>query len=171
MRSAHGAIWGLVHFAGSTSNGMSWKLSLEEFNRVIHANLTSTFLTCREFIPGMREANGGRIITISSIVAFSGIAGAAHYSASKAGVVGLTKSLALELASKKITVNALALGYFNHGMIHTVPENLRAQIRTRIPTDRFGEADEIGGMLKYLLSADGAFLTGQTLHINGGQYV
>ena len=165
-----GTVWGLVNLAGSTSNGMSWKLPLAEFQRVLADNLTSTFLTCREFIPVMREAGGGRIVNISSVVAFTGVAGASHYAAAKAGIVGFTKAISRELASRRIAVNVLALGYFDYGMLYTVPEELREGIRGQIPAARFGTAAEIGGTVVHLLSDEGAYTTGQILHINGGMY-
>ncbi|HEY7829706.1 MAG TPA: SDR family oxidoreductase [Solirubrobacteraceae bacterium] len=170
ISAAFGPVWGLINLAGSTSNGLSWKLSLEEFQHVLANNLTTTFLACREFIPGMREADGGRIINISSVVAFDGVAGASHYCAAKAGVAGFTKAIARELATRHITANALALGYFDYGMLYTVPDTLREGIRQQIPTGRFGSAAEIGGMVMHLLSNDGAYVTGQVLHINGGMY-
>jgi 3-oxoacyl-[acyl-carrier protein] reductase len=170
VRDRFGTPWSVINLAGSTSNGMSWKLSLEEFRRVLDSSLTATFLVCREFIPSMREAGGGRIVNTSSIVAFNGAAGAAHYGAAKAGVVGFTKSLARELASRQITANVMALGYFGYGMLYTVPEDLREGIRQQIPAGRFGRAAEIGATVAHLLSDDGAYTTGQTLHINGGMY-
>jgi 3-oxoacyl-[acyl-carrier protein] reductase len=170
VRERLGTPWALINLAGSTSNGMSWRLSLEEFRRVLDSSLTSTFLVCREFVPAMREARAGRIVNISSIVAFSGVAGAAHYGAAKAGIVGFTRALARELASRQITANVLALGYFDYGMLYTVPDDLREGIRQQIPAGRFGTAAEIGGSISQLLSDEGAYTTGQTLHINGGMY-
>jgi len=170
VKDAFGTVWGLVNLAGSTSNGMVWKLSLDEFQRVLDNNLTATFLACREFVPKMREAEGGRIINVSSVVAFSGVAGASHYCAAKAGVVGFTKAIARELVARNITVNVLGLGYFDYGMLYTVPEDLREGIRAQIPSDRFGSAAEMGSMVLHLLDADSAYTTGQVLHINGGMY-
>jgi 3-oxoacyl-[acyl-carrier protein] reductase len=165
-----GEVWGLLNVAGGSTNAMSWKMSAAEFHKVIDDNLTSTFLCCREFIPGMRKREAGRIINFTSIVASTGAIGAAHYSAAKAGISGWTKSLALELASKRITANALALGYFNYGLINQLTPELQAQVKEKIPLKRFGEGREIGGFVKFLLSDEGQYTTGQTLHINGGQY-
>lgn len=165
-----GDVWGLLNIAGGSTNAMSWKMSVSEFKKIIDNNLTSTFLCCREFIPGMRKLEDGRIINFSSIVANTGIAGASHYCAAKAGVMGLTKSLALELAPKNITVNALVLGYFNYGLIHHLTPQLQAEVKDRIPLKRFGNSNEIGGLMKYLLSVDGKYTTGQGIHINGGQF-
>lgn len=165
-----GTPWGLINLAGSSSNGVSWKLSLEDFQRVLNDNLLSTFLACREFIPGMREAGGGRIVNVSSVVAFTGVAGASHYCSAKAGIVGFSKAIARELISRNITVNAMALGYFDYGMLYTVPDDLREGIRKQIPAGRFGSAAEIGETVSHLLSDGSAYTTGQVLHINGGMY-
>lgn len=166
-----GKIWGLINLAGASSNRMSWELSKEEFLQTLHDNLLTTFLCTREFTPDFRQHNAGRIINISSVVAFSGVVGAAHYAAAKAGIVGYTKAVALELASKNVTANVLALGYFNRGLIDQVPAALQEEIKSRIPFKRFGKAHEIGGAIEYLLSDAGGFVTGQVLHINGGLYL
>lgn len=168
VETSFGKIWGIINLAGSSSNTMSWKMSISQFRNTIDDNLTSTFLVAREFIPSLREQNGGRIINISSVIAFTGAIGASHYCAAKAGVAGLTKALALELANKNITVNALALGYFDRGLIEQVPPAMQADVQAKTPLKRFGRVNEIGGMIHYLLSDDGAFVTGQMLHINGG---
>lgn len=166
----YGAVFGLINLAGITVNGMTWKTTHEDFMRVVNASLTSTFLCAREFMPAMRDGQSGRIINTSSVVASTGMPGAASYCAAKAGVEGLTRAMAMELANKKITVNALALGYFDHGMIKAVPENIKQGIVSRIPVGRLGHAKEIFGALSYLLSDEGAYVTGQVFHINGGLY-
>jgi NAD(P)-dependent dehydrogenase (short-subunit alcohol dehydrogenase family) len=163
-----GPTWGIINLAGASSNSMSWKMSATQFKDAFSDNLLSTFLVSREFIPGMREQNAGRIINISSVIAFTGAIGASHYCAAKAGVVGLTKALALELANKNITVNALALGYFDRGLITQVPVAMQDDVRNRTPLKRFGHVHEMAGMIRYLLSDDGSFTTGQVHHINGG---
>lgn len=170
VTASFGPAWGLINLAGSTSNGLSWKLSLEDFQSVVGDSLTSTFLTCREFVPAMREARGGRIINVSSVVAFSGVAGSSHYCAAKAGVVGFTKALARELYPRGITANVLALGYFEYGMIYTIPEELRDDILQQIPAGRFGSATEIGATMVHLLGDGSAYTNGQVLHVNGGMY-
>lgn len=165
-----GAVWGLVNIAGGSSNSMSWKTPLADFRKVLDDNLTSAFLSCREFIPGMRTAGSGRIINISSVVAFTGAVGAAHYCAAKGAIASYTKALSLELAPKNITANALALGYFGYGLINQVNEQLQAEIKERIPLKRFGSGTDVGGYIKFLLSEESAFTTGQVIHINGGQF-
>jgi 3-oxoacyl-[acyl-carrier protein] reductase len=137
---------------------------------VLRDSVITTFLTCRRFIPGMRAARGGRIVNVSSVVAFAGVAGASHYGAAKAGVVGYTKSIARELANRGVTANVLALGYYDYGMMYTIPDDIREEIRASIPAGRLGTAAEIGGMLSFLLSDEGGYTTGQVLHINGGLY-
>ncbi len=170
LKERFGGVDRLVNVAGSSSNSMSWKLPTAEFVRILNDNLVTAFICCRAFMPGMRESGFGRIINFSSIVGSTGMPGASHYAAAKAGLGGLTKSLALELASKGITVNAVALGYFNAGLIETVPLDLREDIKGRIPMRRFGEGQDVGALVAYLLSRDAGFLTGQVLHVNGGQF-
>lgn len=165
-----GGVNRLVNVAGSSSNAMSWKMSKEDFMRVVEDSLLTTFLCSKTFIPDMRENKFGRIINFSSIVGSTGMPGASHYAAAKAGLMGYTKSLSLELANKNITVNALALGYFNAGLIDSVSKDLQAEIIKKIPTNRFGEEQDIGAAVKYLLSPEAQFLTGQVIHLNGGQY-
>jgi len=165
-----GSVAGLINLAGASTNGLSWKLSKDEFLKIIEDNLISTFVCCKEFVPGMRERSEGRIINISSVVASTGVAGASHYSAAKAAIIGFSKSLSLELSVKKITVNTISLGYFQHGLIDLVSEDLQSAIKEKIPLKRFGTAAEIGGALEFLLSPQGAYTTGQDLHINGGLY-
>ncbi len=165
-----GAPWGLINMAGGSTNAVSWKLSFADFNAILQSNLGSTFLTTRAFLPGMRDQGGGRIINISSIVAHTGVAGASHYCAAKAGIEGFTRAVAQEVASKKVTVNALALGYFDKGIIAEVPAEILEVIKGHIPLKRLGNASEIQPLVSYLLSPEGAFMTGQVIHLNGGHY-
>jgi 3-oxoacyl-[acyl-carrier protein] reductase len=163
-------IYALINVAGASTNSMSWKMSKDDFSTIINANLMSAFLCSREFIPQMREQSMGRIINFSSIVGFTGTVGSAHYCAAKAGVVGLSKALSLELANKNITVNTIALGYFDRGLINDVSPELQQDIKTKIPLKRFGQANEIGSLINYILSEDSQYTTGQVFHINGGLY-
>lgn len=160
----------ILNIAGSSKNGMSWKLTGSDFRQIIESNLISAFLTSKEFLPKMREQGFGRIVNFTSIVGFTGVAGASHYCAAKAGLVGLTKSMALELANKGITSNAIALGYFDTGLIEQVPANLQEEIKKKIPLGRFGSKEDIGAAAMFLLSESSGFITGQVLHLNGGQY-
>lgn len=166
-----GTVWALINLAGASSNAMSWKMTTNDFKNVIDNNLLSTFLSCREFIPGMRTAGAGRIINASSIVALSGVPGAAGYCAAKAGIIGFTKAIALELAPRSVTANVLAFGYFDAGLINQIDEIGQANIKDRTPLRRFGKVEEAAHLVKFLLSEESAFMTGQTLHMNGGLYV
>jgi NAD(P)-dependent dehydrogenase (short-subunit alcohol dehydrogenase family) len=169
--SARGNTWGLINLVGVSSNAMSWKISTHDFIRVMDANVLTTFLTCRAFSQTMREQKGGRIINTSSIVAYAGTIGAAHYCAAKAAVVGYTKALSLELANKNITANILALGYFNAGMISDLSPEIQQSVIDKTPLKRFGNVSEISGHVKLLLSNESSFTTGQVFHINGGCYL
>lgn len=169
-KNKFGNIYGLINVAGASTNSMSWKMTKDDFTKVINANLLSTFLCSKEFIPEMREQGIGRIINFSSVVAFTGTVGSAHYCAAKAGVVGLSKALSLELANKKITVNTIALGYFDRGLINDVSIELQEEIKSKTPIKRFGQANEVGALIKYILGLDAEFTTGQVFHINGGLY-
>jgi NAD(P)-dependent dehydrogenase (short-subunit alcohol dehydrogenase family) len=166
-----GPIWGLVNIAGGSSNAMSWKMSKAEFTTILEANLVSTFLVTKTFLPGMRDQAGGRIINVSSVIAHTGIAGASHYCAAKAGIEGFTRAVAQEVASKKITVNCLALGYFDQGIIADVPVDMLEVIKSRVPLKRLGSAEELAPLVSYLLGPDAGFMTGQVLHLNGGLYL
>lgn len=163
-----GPLWGLINVAGGSSNAMSWKMTAGDFRSVIEMNLVSTFLCVREFAPEMRERGAGRIVNISSVVGETGIAGASHYAAAKAGIVGFTKSIALELAQRHVTANTIALGYFDVGLIESVPADIRARILEQIPWRRLGTAAEVAGLVAYLLSDAAEYATGQTFSLNGG---
>lgn len=170
VEAAHGTPYALVCLAGGSSNGMSWKLSVDEFHRIVDQNLLSTFLVNREFAAGMRKAERGRIVNTSSVVAFKGVSGAAHYCAAKAAIVGWSKALALELAPKSVVVSAIALGYFEVGLIEQIPEPVRGEIAAGIPARRFGSAKDLGGLIEFLLGEGGAYSGGQVYHLNGGLY-
>lgn len=165
-----GAIEILVNNAGITSDGVLHKMAYKQWEHVIQTNLTSCFNMCRHVIESMRERNFGRIINISSINGQKGQFGQTNYSAAKAGVVGLTKALAQENATKGITVNAIAPGYINTEMVQQIPEPILTQITTQIPMGRLGTPDEVARAVLFLASNDAGFMTGATLTLNGGQY-
>lgn len=160
----------LINNAGISKNGMSWKLSPADFNEVIAVNLTAPFLLCQGVIPGMRTNNFGRIITISSVVAQTGVPGTVAYAASKAGVLGMTKTIAKELANGAITCNALALGYFDQGMISEVSEEMQQQIISQIPKNRLGGVETVLTTIDWLLKEESDYVTGQTISLNGGLF-
>ena len=160
----------LINNAGISKNGMSWKLSPVDFNEVIAVNLTAPLLLCQGVIPSMRANNFGRIITISSVVAQTGVPGTVAYAASKAGVLGMTKTIAKELATGAITCNALALGYFDQGMISEVSEEMQQQIISQIPKNRLGGVETVLATIDWLLKDESDYVTGQTISLNGGLF-
>jgi acetoacetyl-CoA reductase len=161
----------LVNNAGITRDGMFHKMTLTQWREVMSTNLDSMFTMTRPIIEGMRARGHGRIINISSINGQKGQMGQANYSAAKAGVIGFTKALAQENASKGITVNAICPGYINTEMVAAVPEPVLAKIVGAIPAGRLGQAEEIAAAVVYLASDLAGFVTGSTLTANGGQYM
>lgn len=161
----------LINNAGISKSAMSWKTELEAWKETMAINLDAPFLLSKEVIPGMRSNNSGKIINISSVVAQSGAIGTAAYAASKAGLIGLTKTLSKELAPNGITVNALALGYFNTGMIEDVPLLLRDSIIETIPLKALGEPETVCKTIEWLIADESNYITGQVINLNGGMYV
>ncbi len=160
----------LVNNAGITKDGMFHKMTPEQWYTVINTNLNSLFNMCRPVIEGMRERGFGRIINISSVNGQKGQMGQTNYSASKAGDIGFTKALALENASKGVTVNAICPGYIATEMVKAVrKEVLDSQILPQIPARRLGEPEEIARCVVFLAADDAGFITGATLSANGGQ--
>jgi 3-oxoacyl-[acyl-carrier protein] reductase len=167
---AFGGIDVLINNAGVSQSGMTWKMPLDSWQQSIDVNLTGPFLCIKHVLPGMRERNFGRIISVTSVVAQTGVAGTVAYSASKAGLIGMTKTIAKEVANKNISVNCIALGYFDAGMLYEIPEEMREVIREAIPQKAFGSAATISKSILYLSSEDAGYVTGQTLNLNGGLY-
>ena len=160
----------LVNNAGITRDAMLHRMTPQQWNEVIYVNLASIFNMSRHVIEGMRERSYGRIINISSINGQKGQAGQTNYSAAKAGLIGFTKALAQETASKGITVNAVAPGYVDTEMVASVPAAVLEKIIGNIPVGRLGKADEIAACVAFLARDDSAFITGSTVTANGGQY-
>jgi NAD(P)-dependent dehydrogenase (short-subunit alcohol dehydrogenase family) len=158
----------LINSAGISYNAFGHKADPEKWREVINVNLFGSFNTSRYVLPLMRDVNFGRIINFSSVVAQVGIHGTSAYSSSKAALWGLTKTLAIENASKGITVNTLTLGYFNIGMISTVPDEMQKIIAGKIPMQGFGNPDNIIKALNFLIESD--YTTGESININGGLY-
>lgn len=161
----------LVNNAGITRDAMLHKMSAEQWRSVISVDLGGCFNTCRAVIGGMRDRRFGRIVNISSINALSGQLGQTNYAAAKAGVIGFTKALALESASRGITVNAIAPGYTDTGMVRAVPAPVLQQIVAGVPVGRLATPDEIARGVLFLVSEEAGFITGATLSINGGRYM
>ncbi len=161
----------LVNNAGITRDAMLHKMTPEQWNDVIFVNLASIFNMSRQVIEGMRARGYGRIINISSINGQKGQMGQTNYSAAKAGVIGFTKALAQETASKNITVNCVAPGYIDTDMMSAVPPAVLEKIVGTIPVGRLGKAAEIAACVSFLAREDASFITGSTVTVNGGQYV
>lgn len=160
----------LINNAGISQSEISWKVSQEQWHDTLQVNLTAPFLLSQGLIPLMKRNGYGRIINISSIVAQTGVVGTSAYAASKAGLLGLTKTMSKEVAKYNITVNALALGYFNQGMITDVPEAFKAEIIQSIPKGELGSPEVIAKTIEFLLSNEANYITGQTINLNGGLY-
>jgi NAD(P)-dependent dehydrogenase (short-subunit alcohol dehydrogenase family) len=156
----------LINLAGISLDGVGHKMDEATWDRVLDTNLKGAFLMSRAFLPIMRQQEWGRIINISSIVGQVGIAGTVAYASSKAGLLGLTRTLAAENAGKNITVNALALGYFDIGMISVIKPEIQEQIRARIPMKRLGHARNVELGIRFLIESD--YTTGSVININGG---
>ncbi len=165
---AMGAVDILVNNAGITRDNIFMRMSDEEWQSVIDVNLTATFRLCKGVLRGMMKARWGRIINISSVVGATGNPGQANYAASKAGMVGMTKSLAYEVASRGITANAVAPGFIATAMTDKLTDDQKSGIMAQIPAGRMGEAQEIAAAVLYLASPEAAYVTGTTLHVNGG---
>jgi 3-oxoacyl-[acyl-carrier protein] reductase len=161
----------LVNNAGITRDALSMRMKAEDWNRVIQVNLTGAFYTAQAVIPSMMKERWGRIINIASVVGEMGNAGQANYVASKAGLIGLTKTLALELASRNITVNAIAPGYIETDMTAVLSEDVKQRMMSMIPLKRFGKPQDIANAVKFLASEEAGYITGCVLKVNGGMYM
>lgn len=161
----------LVNNAGITRDRMLHKMDLADWQDVMHVNLDSCFNMCRFAIPNMRVKNWGRVINISSINGQKGQMGQCNYAAAKAGMIGFTKSLALENAIKKITVNAICPGYIETEMTEAMDAGVLENIVKQIPKGRMGKASEIASIVSFLASDNAAFINGSTISANGGQYM
>lgn len=166
--SALGGLDILVNNAGLTQDGLMLRMSDEQWSKVIEVNLNSVFRLSREAIKGMMKQRAGRIINITSIVGVTGNAGQANYAASKAGIIGLSKSLAAEVASRGITVNCIAPGFVESPMTDVLNDKQKEKILSEIPQGGIGSPQDIAAGVVYLASDEAKYVTGQTLHINGG---
>jgi len=166
-----GAIDILVNNAGINLDRVFMKMQPEDWNRVLSVNLIGVFNCTKVFLDDLLKSRQGRIINITSIVGQMGNIGQVNYATSKAGIIGMTKALAKELASKRVTVNAVAPGFIETSMLAGVPENIRARILEQIPMRRFGNPEEVAKAVSFLASEDASYITGHVLNVNGGQYL
>ena len=171
IAAEYGPITVLVNNAGITRDNLLMRMKDEEWSDVMDTNLGSIYRVARACIRGMMKARRGRIVNIASVVAATGNAGQANYAAAKAGMVGFTKSLAREVGSRGITVNCIAPGFIDTDMTRSLAEESRASLREQIPTERFGTPEEVAHACAFLASPGAGYITGQTLHVNGGLYM
>ena len=161
----------VVNNAGVTRDNLLMRMKSEEWDAVINTNLTSIYRLCKGAVKTMTKARWGRIINISSVVGSSGNAGQTNYSASKAGIEGFTRSLAQEIGSRGITVNAVAPGFIDTDMTRELPEAQTQALLAQIPLGRLGQPEEIASVVAFLASEQGGYITGETVHVNGGMYM
>ena len=166
-----GSVEILVNNAGITKDNLLMRMKTEEWDNVINVNLKGAFLCTRRVLKGMMKARYGKIINISSVVGFSGNAGQFNYSATKAGIIGMTKSAALELGSRGIRVNAVAPGFIETDMTAVLTDEVKAAYMEKIPLKALGKVEDIANAVVYLASPLSDYMTGQTLHLNGGLYL
>lgn len=161
----------LVNNAGITRDSLLLRMKEEDWDAVISINLKGVFLCSKEAVKVMVKQKYGRIVNIASVVAFMGNPGQANYSASKAGIIGLTKTVAREYASRGITANAVAPGFISTAMTDALTENVRQEMLKSIPVARFGSVDDVAKAVTFLASPESGYITGQTIHVNGGMYM
>ena len=168
LQSHEGSPTILVNNAGVTRDNLLMRMKDDEWNDVIATNLTGTYRLCKACLRGMMKARKGRIVNIASVIAIMGNAGQTNYAASKAGMVGFTKSLAREIGSRGITVNVVAPGFIDTDMTKVLSDDQREGMLSQVPLGRLGDSDDIANAVVFLASGGGAYITGETLHVNGG---
>jgi 3-oxoacyl-[acyl-carrier protein] reductase len=171
IKADYGTVDILVNNAGITKDNLMMRMKEEEWQSVIDTNLTSVFRLSKAVMRGMMKARNGRIINIGSVVGTMGNAGQVNYAAAKAGLLGFTKSMAREVASRGITVNAVAPGFIDTDMTQELTEEQKQDIFGQVPANRLGQPDEIAAAVAFLASDQAAYITGETLHVNGGMYM
>ena len=171
IQAEYGAPTILVNNAGITRDNLLMRMKDDEWNDVIETNLTSAFRMSKACLRGMMKAKHGRIITITSVIGATGNPGQSNYAATKAGVIGFTKSLAREIGSRGITVNAVAPGFIDTDMTRALPEEQRDALLEQIALGKLGTVEDVASAVAFLASADAAYITGETIHVNGGMYM
>jgi 3-oxoacyl-[acyl-carrier protein] reductase len=161
----------LVNNAAITRDGLSMRMKQDDWEAVLKTNLTGAHLCIQQALSTMMRARAGRIINISSVVAQSGNAGQANYVAAKAGLIGLTKAVAIEIASRNVTVNAVAPGFIETPMTDVLPDKVKEELKTRIPLGRMGSARDVAAAIVFLASDEAAYITGHVLNVNGGMHL
>jgi 3-oxoacyl-[acyl-carrier protein] reductase len=171
IEAKEGAVAILCNNAGITRDMLLLRMKAEDWDQVLDTNLASVFRLSKAVLRGMMKARRGRIVSITSVVGLTGNPGQANYAAAKAGIIGFTKSLAREVGSRGITVNCIAPGFIDTDMTRALAEAQRTALNTQIPLGRLGQPGDIAAAAAFLCSADGAYITGETLHVNGGMYM
>ena len=166
-----GSLDGIVNNAGITQDNLAIRMSLDEWQKVININLTSTFLMSKFAIKKMLKNKSGKIVNITSVVGHTGNLGQANYTASKAGIVAMSKSLAIEYAKKNININCISPGFIKTAMTDKIDDKFKEVIISKIPSARLGEADDIANAVLFLSSDQSNYINGETLHVNGGMYM
>jgi len=166
-----GSLDGIVNNAGITQDNLAIRMSLDEWQKVININLTSTFLMSKFAIKKMLKNKSGKIVNITSVVGHTGNLGQANYTASKAGIVAMSKSLALEYAKKNINVNCISPGFIKTAMTDKIDDKFKEVIVSKIPSARLGEPDDIANAVLFLSSDQSSYINGETIHVNGGMYM
>jgi 3-oxoacyl-[acyl-carrier protein] reductase len=161
----------MVNNAGITKDNLTIRMSLEEWKKVIDINLTSTFLMCKYSIKKMLKNKSGKIVNITSVVGHTGNIGQANYTASKAGIVAMSKSLAIEYAKKNININCISPGFISTAMTDKIDDSFKEAIIAKIPSNRLGKPEDIANAVTFLSSNQSDYINGETLHINGGMYL
>ena len=171
IESEFGAIWALVNNAGVTQDNLALRMKESEWDAVIDTNMKSVFRLSKAVLRGMMKARGGRIVNITSVVGSSGNVGQINYAAAKAGIAGLSRSLAREIGSRAITVNCVAPGLIDTDMTRGLPDAQRQALLAQIPLGRLGMSDEVAAAVTFLASPAAGYITGTTIHVNGGMYM
>jgi len=171
IEAKEGSVGILCNNAGITRDTLLLRMKEEDWDAVLDTNLASVFRLSKAVLRGMMKARRGRIVSITSVVGLTGNPGQANYAAAKAGIIGFTKSLAREVGSRGITVNAIAPGFIDTDMTRALAEPQRAALNAQIPLGRLGQPADVAAAVAFLCSPDGAYITGETLHVNGGMYM